>query len=133
MAEKGNTITDTNPQAQVDDEVPEESSSKRFKFRNYQPRDNQFAAAPSKKKAVTTVEDENDNEIEQQDAKKLEQMDVIEAELAAVTSEEINIVPQKVNFDLKQQFAPKLEKLKRRTQKAIVEILRQKLAADSID
>jgi coiled-coil domain-containing protein 12 len=45
-------------------------------------------------------------------------------------SEELNLLPRSNNWDLKQQLEPKLEKLKRRTQRAIVELLREKLAAE---
>lgn len=53
--------------------------------------------------------------------------DVLKAELQNLQSEEVNIAPKKINWDLKKHIEPKLEKLKKRTQKAIVEILREKL------
>eukprot|EP00981_Chlorochromonas_danica_P011667 scaffold4203_cov166-Ochromonas_danica.AAC.13 len=56
--------------------------------------------------------------------------DVIKAELEKVSREEVAIIPKKVNWDLKKQIEGKLEKLRRRTQKAIVEILREKLATE---
>lgn len=40
----------------------------------------------------------------------------------------INIAPKKINWDLKNQVQDKIDRLKRRTQRAIVEILREKLA-----
>ena len=46
---------------------------------------------------------------------------------------DINIAPKKINFDLKNQIQSKLDKLKRRTQRAIVEILREKLAAEDAE
>ncbi len=42
----------------------------------------------------------------------------------------INLVPRKINWDLKQQLQPKLDKLKKKTQKAIVELLREKFAKE---
>lgn len=56
---------------------------------------------------------------------------ILEEELEKAEMEEINLVPKKVNADLKQQVAARLEKLNRRTQKAIVEILREKLSAEN--
>jgi len=49
--------------------------------------------------------------------------------LAALESEEINIVPKHPHWDLKQGIQGKVDKLKRRTQRAIVELLRAKLTA----
>ena len=39
----------------------------------------------------------------------------------------INIVPKKANYDLKMQIQDKLDKLKRKTQRAIVDMLREKI------
>ena len=63
--------------------------------------------------------------------KRAEEGDVIKRELAQHTEEELNIVPKKPNWDLKSQVEDRIQKLKRRTQRAIVEILREKLAAES--
>ena len=63
--------------------------------------------------------------------KRVEEGDVIKRELAQHTEEELNIVPKKPNWDLKSQVEDRIQKLKRRTQRAIVEILREKLAAES--
>lgn len=46
----------------------------------------------------------------------------------AQDEEELNIAPKKVNWDLKRDVEKKLEKLNRRTQRAIVEIIRERLA-----
>jgi coiled-coil domain-containing protein 12 len=40
----------------------------------------------------------------------------------------LNILPRNNNWDVKKLLEPKLEKLKKRTQKAIVDFLREKLA-----
>lgn len=42
--------------------------------------------------------------------------------------EELNIAPKKANWDLKRDVEKKLEKLNRRTQRAIVEIIRERMA-----
>jgi hypothetical protein len=41
---------------------------------------------------------------------------------------QLDIAPKKPNWDLKRDIAKKLEKLERRTQAAIVKLIKQKLA-----
>jgi coiled-coil domain-containing protein 12 len=63
------------------------------------------------------------------------------AQVAAVRSEKPDAVvmaPKKINWDLKRDIQPKLDKLEKRTQKAIVNLLRERLereatTADDID
>jgi coiled-coil domain-containing protein 12 len=58
--------------------------------------------------------------------------DIIKNELRQFQDEEeLNILPKNNNWDLKKQLEPKLEKLRRRTQRAIVDILREKMAEES--
>lgn len=57
--------------------------------------------------------------------------DILKEELAAFANAEVNLAPRKINWDLKKQIEPKLEKLQRRTQRSIVEILRQTLSNQS--
>ena len=57
---------------------------------------------------------------------KFDVKEYLEKELAKDDNQGINLIPKKINWDLKEEIAPKLEKLKKRTQKAIVEILREK-------
>lgn len=54
------------------------------------------------------------------------------ARLQVQTSAEIqlDVAPKKANWDLKQHIAKKLEKLERRTQQAIVEMIKEKVAQD---
>ncbi|KAG3117284.1 hypothetical protein PI124_g3434 [Phytophthora idaei] len=42
----------------------------------------------------------------------------------------LNLAPKRANWDMERDIAPMLRKLERRTQHAIVEILREKLAAE---
>lgn len=119
----------------VADEGP---AVKKPKFRNYQPFDKKLAstnAAPSSSVTVGAVE-ENKKKFEKaeiEDSGTTKKRSLLEEELEKINSDEINLVPKKINADLKQQIAPKLEKLKRRTQKAIVDILREKLSMEAID
>ena len=43
----------------------------------------------------------------------------------------LTVAPKKPNWDLKRDIAPKLERLERRTQKALVRIMRAELAAEA--
>jgi coiled-coil domain-containing protein 12 len=60
---------------------------------------------------------------------------------ATLDADDVNVVvataPKKINWDLKRDIQPKLDKLERRTQRAIVELLRERLereaAQDDID
>jgi coiled-coil domain-containing protein 12 len=57
-----------------------------------------------------------------------QQENFIKKELRKYQDEELNILPRNNNWDVKKLLEPKLEKLKKRTQKAIVDFLREKLA-----
>ena len=43
-----------------------------------------------------------------------------------------NLAPRKPDWDLKRDIAPKLEKLERRTQRAIAELIRQRLQEEDL-
>ena len=89
------------------------TDQKPLKFRNYQPYDTSLVIV----QAGEVVADDHKNVGE----------DVLKRELALINSEEVNVVPKKANWDLKSQVAGNLDKLKRRTQRAIVDILRDRL------
>jgi coiled-coil domain-containing protein 12 len=55
----------------------------------------------------------------------------LQRHLAEHGSEQLNVAPRKPNWDLKRDVAKKMEKLNRLTQKAIVELLREKLAREA--
>merc|ERR1712116_88721 len=44
----------------------------------------------------------------------------------------VNLAPRKPDWDLKRDIAKKLEKLERRTQKAIVELIRERLKEEDL-
>ncbi len=46
---------------------------------------------------------------------------------------QLDVAPRKANWDLKQHIAKKLDKLERRTQTAIVELIKEKVAQDGGD
>jgi coiled-coil domain-containing protein 12 len=91
------------------------TEQKPLKFRNYQPYDTSLVSVQAGEVAVVADDHKNVGE------------DVIKRELALINSEEVNVVPKKSNWDLKSQVAGNLDKLKRRTQRAIVDILRDRL------
>lgn len=107
-----------------------------IRFRNYKPQDSSLN--PRKRQHVEKGANDEGAEKAEEDAnvekpaknRKVEEQDIITKELKELASDEINIVPKKPNWDLKNQVAAKLDKLKRRTQRAIVDILREKVAAE---
>eukprot|EP01041_Mallomonas_annulata_P007124 gene7124-14492_t len=115
-------------------------SKKKIKFRNYIPQDCVTVENDTSNKRIREVEN-----IDAEAKKKKEEPaeieppkgDILTIELEKNKTEELNIVPKKPNWDLKNQISKSLEKLQRRTQRAIVEILQEKLEdeqnTDSID
>jgi coiled-coil domain-containing protein 12 len=89
---------------------------RRIKWRNYQPKDRKLI--PSK--------DQNENN--EPNPVQVHQENPIKKELRKYQNKELNILPRNNNWDVKKLLEPKLEKLRRRTQRAIVDFLREKLA-----
>jgi len=130
----------------MDEEVG--TSKKRvIKFRNYQPYDTSLlklaeetpvptstSAASVDTAASTTAKSVLAPQAQVQSRKKAggskDEEDIIKVELDALKSDELHIVPKKQNQDLKNMVASRLEKLKRRTQRAIVDILREKMTSE---
>mmetsp|Transcript_1874 Transcript_1874/g.2982 ORF Transcript_1874/g.2982 Transcript_1874/m.2982 type:complete len:144 (+) Transcript_1874:165-596(+) len=103
--------------------------SKRIKFRNYQPRDHSLIKAAEASSEVqpsaTSQSAETDNEPAVPEGSGTD--NPIKKELRQFNSEELNILPKSNNWDIKKFLEPKQEKLRRRTQRAIVDFLREKL------
>lgn len=98
-----------------------------IRFRNYKPYDSSLVVKEDELLSNTT------KDIKAPVATRKDETDVIKRELAQYNEEELNIVPKKANWDLKCQIEGKLLKLKRKTQRAIVDIMREKLAEKSDD
>jgi coiled-coil domain-containing protein 12 len=111
----------------------------KIQFRNYKPYDQTLLKKTSGVESNTNVDPSIvkptkldppsiDKSASVSDRKTL---DPIQEELKKVESQlgtkELNIIPQKANWDLKRHAEFKIEKLRKRTQRAIVEILREKL------
>ncbi|XP_071866067.1 coiled-coil domain-containing protein 12 [Bombus fervidus] len=92
------------------------------KFRSYKPQDD------SLKDKV--LEDAQPGNVEE------EVQDQLSAAVTKVVIEELdisNLAPRKPDWDLKRDVAKKLEKLERRTQKAIAELIRDRLKREQHD
>ncbi|XP_015922114.1 coiled-coil domain-containing protein 12 [Parasteatoda tepidariorum] len=85
-------------------------------FRNYTPNDEQLRLSQLPKAKPESVEEEIQNHLE---AAKPEPL-IEEVDLAS-------LAPRKPDWDLKRDVAKKLEKLEKRTQKAIAELIRERL------
>ena len=110
--------------------MADNDQKKRIKFRNYAPIDHTTTKSTGQKKDKT---DNTDSEtiqtkiINPESETSRVELDILTRELALNATDELNIVPKKPNWDLKNQISKSLEKLQRRTQKSIVEILQAKL------
>mmetsp|Transcript_22752 Transcript_22752/g.31187 ORF Transcript_22752/g.31187 Transcript_22752/m.31187 type:complete len:142 (+) Transcript_22752:24-449(+) len=94
---------------------------KSIKFRNYKPYDSSL---------ITKVAEFDKNPKEEN--KSIIVTDIIKEELSNMNKDdELNIVPKKLNWDLKSQVSSKIARLEKRTQRAIVEILREKLTTEA--
>ncbi|CAM9526609.1 unnamed protein product [Ectocarpus sp. 13 AM-2016] len=80
-------------------------------------------------------EGEEEPQKEQEGKRKAPESSLIQQELKkqkeTQDEEELNIAPKKANWDLKRDVEKKLEKLDRRTQRAIVEIIRERMAEEA--
>ncbi|CAG9795071.1 unnamed protein product [Diatraea saccharalis] len=86
------------------------------RFRSYKPQDEQLQEAKLEEAQPTLVEDEV--------------KDLLEASKEKVVLQDLDIsslAPRKPDWDLKRDVAKKLEKLERRTQKAIAELIWERL------
>ena len=118
VAEAADKIEDDNTQDNAD--INEKEKKKSIKFRNYKPYDSSLVIKDVEK--CKTIEE------------KTFQVgaDAIKDELSSINKDdELNIVPKKLNWDLKSQVSSKIERLEKRTQRAIVEILREKLTTEA--
>eukprot|EP00727_Mastigamoeba_balamuthi_P009419 m51a1_g51 hypothetical protein (214) ;mRNA; r:171080-172055 len=90
-----------------------------LKLRNYRPRHKELQAA---RYIIPRPEIPNVDKVIEETLAKLD---------AAKDDENVSLMPKKRNWDLKRDIKPKLDKLERRTQRAIYELLRQKLKTEA--
>ena len=117
----GNSDAPPAKRAREDDEdadVEEEAPKPVLKFRNYKPQDVDLKDKQLPRAKPTDVTEHVSEQLESVKEKSIEQVDLL------------NLAPRKPDWDLKRDIAGKLEKLQRRTQRAIVDIVRQRLAEE---
>ncbi|KAM3873088.1 coiled-coil domain-containing protein 12 [Diretmus argenteus] len=97
------------------DEAQEEKH-RELKLRNYTPDDEELKERQVPKAKPASVEDKVKEQLEAANPEPI----IDEVDLA-------NLAPRKPDWDLKRDVAKKLEKLERRTQRAIAELIRDRL------
>ncbi|KAL7886412.1 hypothetical protein AOLI_G00041330 [Acnodon oligacanthus] len=98
-------------------EAEEEAEKHRdLKLRNYTPEDEELKERQVPKAKPASVEDKVKDQLEAANPEPV----IEEVDLA-------NLAPRKPDWDLKRDVAKKLEKLEKRTQKAIAELIRERL------
>jgi len=120
--------------------------TKTINFRNYAPKDASLDASieePSSKRMKQG--DDNEEQVVKEEKSELEKA-LLQAKVdAAVATQDTNnasgsqgpiainiaAAPKKVNWDLKRDIAKKMNRLERRTQKSIVELLRVRLELEA--
>ncbi|KAM6967746.1 coiled-coil domain-containing protein 12 [Aplochiton taeniatus] len=98
------------------EEEAEEERHRELKLRNYTPEDEELKERQVPKAKPASVEDKVKDQLEAANPEPI----IEEVDLA-------NLAPRKPDWDLKRDVAKKLEKLEKRTQKAIAELIRDRL------
>ncbi|XP_024117266.1 coiled-coil domain-containing protein 12 [Oryzias melastigma] len=93
-----------------------EDKHRELKLRNYTPEDEELKGRQVPKAKPASVEDKVKDQLEAANPEPI----IEEVDLA-------NLAPRKPDWDLKRDVAKKLEKLERRTQRAIAELIRDRL------
>ncbi|VDK55522.1 unnamed protein product [Anisakis simplex] len=86
-------------------------------FRSYQPIANDLGAAKSDVDLFVVEKEIGEQLADTEDTSVVEQVDIS------------RLAPRKVDWDLKRDVAERMDKLERRTQRAIAELIRQRLVA----
>ncbi|TRY84962.1 hypothetical protein DNTS_019031 [Danionella cerebrum] len=98
------------------EESETEDRHRELKLRNYTPEDQDLKDRQLPKAKPSSVEDKVKDQLEAANPEPvIEEVDLV------------NLAPRKPDWDLKRDVAKKLEKLERRTQKAIAELIRERL------
>ncbi|XP_061852237.1 coiled-coil domain-containing protein 12 isoform X2 [Colius striatus] len=99
-----------------EDEEEENDKHKELKLRNYEPEDEELKKRKMPQARPAPVEEMVKDQLEAARPEPL----IDEVDLA-------NLAPRKPDWDLKRDVAKKLEKLEKRTQRAIAELIRERL------
>ncbi|XP_060680426.1 coiled-coil domain-containing protein 12 [Hemiscyllium ocellatum] len=111
-----------NKQLREDKDTNEEVKHRELKLRNYVPEDRELKErqVPNAKPASV-------------DEKVKDQLEAGKPEPIIEEVDLVNLAPRKPDWDLKRDVAKKLEKLEKRTQRAIAELIREKLKGNEDD
>ncbi|XP_051922103.1 coiled-coil domain-containing protein 12 [Hippocampus zosterae] len=107
--------------ASLEEETPEKRH-KELKLRNYTPEDDELKERQVPKAKPAAVEDKVEDQLKAANPEPI----IEEVDLA-------NLAPRKPDWDLKRDVAKKLEKLSRRTQRAIAELIRDRLRGSEVE
>ncbi|KAM8810448.1 coiled-coil domain-containing protein 12 [Eudromia elegans] len=99
-----------------EDEEEEPIKHKELRLRNYEPEDEELKKRKMPQAKPVSVED-----------KVKEQLEAAKPEPIIDEVDLTNLAPRKPDWDLKRDVAKKLEKLEKRTQRAIAELIRERL------
>uniref|UniRef100_A0A3Q3APG6 Coiled-coil domain containing 12 n=1 Tax=Kryptolebias marmoratus TaxID=37003 RepID=A0A3Q3APG6_KRYMA len=105
-----------NKKAATEENIEEKHRSVYLRLRNYTPEDEELKVRQVPKVKPASVEDKVKDQLEAANPEPI----IEEVDLA-------NLAPRKPDWDLKRDVAKKLEKLERRTQRAIAELIRDRL------
>ncbi|XP_064203362.1 coiled-coil domain-containing protein 12 [Anguilla rostrata] len=98
------------------EETESEMKHRELKLRNYTPEDEELKERQVPKAKPASVEEKVKDQLEAANPEPI----IEEVDLA-------NLAPRKPDWDLKRDVAKKLEKLEKRTQRAIAELIRERL------
>jgi coiled-coil domain-containing protein 12 len=103
-----------------------------IKFRNYLPYDRDLQQFSTSFKDVSVQESkETDESSIRKAAEARVKRSPIQQELDSLSSDSLHLVPRKPNSDLKKQVEERLKKLNKRTERALVDMLREKLKREA--
>lgn len=116
--------------SEEDDNDIDASNKRAISFRNYAPNDASMEEQESKKARV-----EEEEQQEQSEPKSALQAALNQAQSEITTKEKSveSMAPKKINWDLKRDVEKKIAKLEKRTQKAIVELLKERLEREATE
>ncbi|MFT7805426.1 coiled-coil domain-containing protein 12-like [Arapaima gigas] len=99
-----------------------EERHRELKLRNYTPEDEELKERQVPKAKPASVEE-----------KVKEQLEAANPEPVIKEVDLVNLAPRKPDWDLKRDVAKKLEKLQKRTQRAIAELIRERLKGSEVE
>ncbi|TNN78348.1 Coiled-coil domain-containing protein 12 [Liparis tanakae] len=104
-----------------------EERHRELKLRNYTPEDEELKERQVPKAKPASVMNDDEYSLIAVEDKVKDQLDAANPEPIIEEVDLANLAPRKPDWDLKRDVAKKLEKLERRTQRAIAELIRDRL------